>query len=60
MLKSPYVKVTCLVDKKWLSSLILQKKFGKIDIAINTIGKMLQKPIIETSKTEFDAMITVN
>lgn len=37
-----------------------EKNFGKIDIAINTVGKVLKKPIIETSEAEFDAMDTIN
>jgi NAD(P)-dependent dehydrogenase (short-subunit alcohol dehydrogenase family) len=34
--------------------------FGGIDIAINTVGKVLRKPIIETSEAEFDAMFDIN
>ncbi|MCP1231539.1 SDR family oxidoreductase [Acetobacter indonesiensis] len=33
---------------------------GKLDIAINTVGKVLKKPIAETSESEFDAMFAVN
>ncbi|AQS87714.1 oxidoreductase [Neoasaia chiangmaiensis NBRC 101099] len=33
---------------------------GKPDIAINTVGKVLKKPIAETSEDEFDAMFAVN
>lgn len=33
---------------------------GKPDIAINTVGKVLKKPIAETSEEEFDAMFAVN
>jgi NAD(P)-dependent dehydrogenase (short-subunit alcohol dehydrogenase family) len=33
---------------------------GSIDIAINTVGKVLKKPIIETSEAEFDEMDAVN
>jgi NAD(P)-dependent dehydrogenase (short-subunit alcohol dehydrogenase family) len=36
------------------------EKFGKIDIAINTVGKVLKKPIIDTSEEEFDSMDTIN
>ncbi|KRL04416.1 SDR family oxidoreductase [Liquorilactobacillus oeni] len=35
-------------------------KFGKVDIAINTIGKVLKKPIVETTEQEFDSMDTIN
>lgn len=33
---------------------------GKPDIAINTVGKVLKKPIAETSEQEFDEMFAVN
>ncbi|HEY7774416.1 MAG TPA: SDR family oxidoreductase [Marinagarivorans sp.] len=34
--------------------------FGGIDIAVNTVGKVLRKPIVETSEDEFDLMLAVN
>jgi NAD(P)-dependent dehydrogenase (short-subunit alcohol dehydrogenase family) len=34
--------------------------FGRPDIAINTVGKVLKKPIVETSEAEFDEMSAVN
>ncbi len=34
--------------------------FGRPDIAINTVGKVLKKPILETSEAEFDEMNAVN
>lgn len=33
---------------------------GKIDIAINTVGKVLRKPISETSEAEYDSMFDIN
>lgn len=33
---------------------------GRIDIAINTVGKVLKKPMVEISEAEFDAMNAVN
>ncbi|MDN7146512.1 SDR family oxidoreductase [Liquorilactobacillus mali] len=36
------------------------EKFGKIDIAINTVGKVLKKPIVDTSEEEFDSIDTIN
>ncbi|WP_395496278.1 SDR family oxidoreductase [Acetobacter sp. KSO5] len=33
---------------------------GKPDIAINTVGKVLKKPIVETSEAEFDEMFAIN
>ncbi len=34
--------------------------FGGIDVAINTVGKVLRKPIVETTEEEFDLMMDVN
>lgn len=34
--------------------------FGKLDIAINTVGKVLKKPILETSEAEYDEMAAIN
>jgi len=36
------------------------EKFGGIDIAINTVGKVLKKPFLETSEAEYDNMSDVN
>jgi len=33
---------------------------GRPDIAINTVGKVLKKPILETSEAEYDEMTAVN
>lgn len=33
---------------------------GRPDIAINTVGQVLKKPIAETTEAEFDAMFAVN
>ena len=30
--------------------------FGKIDIIVNTVGKVLKKPITEISEEEYDSM----
>ncbi|KAF5983473.1 alcohol dehydrogenase [Fusarium coicis] len=45
------------VDKLFESVL---KAFGKVDIVINTIGKVLKKPIAEISEAEYDSMFDVN
>ncbi|KAJ9293874.1 hypothetical protein DTO271G3_7501 [Paecilomyces variotii] len=34
--------------------------FGKINIVINTIGKVLKKPITEISEEEYDSMFAIN
>jgi NAD(P)-dependent dehydrogenase (short-subunit alcohol dehydrogenase family) len=34
--------------------------FGGIDVAVNTVGKVLRKPIIETTEAEFDQMMAIN
>lgn len=33
---------------------------GTIDIAVNTAGKVLRKPIVETSEDEYDSMFDIN
>ena len=35
-------------------------RFGGIDIAINTVGKVLKKPIEETTEAEYDSMSDIN
>ncbi|MBN9379696.1 MAG: SDR family oxidoreductase [Chitinophagaceae bacterium] len=35
-------------------------KFGGIDIAINTVGKVLKKPFIDTTESEYDSMSDIN
>jgi NAD(P)-dependent dehydrogenase (short-subunit alcohol dehydrogenase family) len=35
-------------------------RFGGIDIAVNTVGKVLRKPIIDTTEEEFDSMFAIN
>ena len=37
-----------------------EKTFGKVDIAINTVGKVLKRPIAETTEEEFDSMADIN
>ncbi|PKP64272.1 MAG: short chain dehydrogenase [Alphaproteobacteria bacterium HGW-Alphaproteobacteria-7] len=37
-----------------------EKALGKIDIAINTVGKVLKKTMIETSEAEYDDMAAIN
>lgn len=41
------------VDKLFQSVL---QDFGKIDIVVNTVGKVLKKPITEISEAEYDSM----
>ncbi|GAA3670906.1 SDR family oxidoreductase [Microbacterium marinilacus] len=33
---------------------------GRIDVAVNTVGKVLRKPILETSEDEYDSMFDIN
>ena len=35
-------------------------RFGGIDIAINTVGKVLKKPFVDTTEAEYDAMSDIN
>lgn len=33
---------------------------GKIDVAVNTVGKVLRKPMVETTEDEYDSMFDIN
>lgn len=35
-------------------------KFGRVDIAINTVGKVLKKPFAETTEADYDSMADIN
>jgi len=37
-----------------------EKSLGVIDIAVNTAGKVLRKPIVETTEDEYDSMFDIN
>ncbi len=37
-----------------------KKQYGGVDIAVNTVGKVLKKPFIETTEEEYDTMMAVN
>ncbi len=37
-----------------------KERFGGIDILVNTVGKVLRKPIVDTTEAEFDFMFDVN
>jgi NAD(P)-dependent dehydrogenase (short-subunit alcohol dehydrogenase family) len=37
-----------------------KQEFGGIDIAINTVGKVLKKPFAETTEEEYDSMAAIN
>lgn len=37
-----------------------KEQFGGIDIAINTVGKVLKKPFVETTEAEYDSMSAIN
>ncbi len=37
-----------------------KKQFGGLDIAINTVGKVLKKPFLETTEAEYDSMAAIN
>ncbi|MCW3467078.1 SDR family oxidoreductase [Chitinophaga nivalis] len=34
--------------------------YGHIDIAINTVGKVLKKPFVDTTEAEYDSMFDIN
>ncbi|MFC7625986.1 SDR family oxidoreductase, partial [Microlunatus sp. GCM10028923] len=33
---------------------------GPVDVAVNTVGKVLRKPIVDTTEAEYDAMFDIN
>jgi NAD(P)-dependent dehydrogenase (short-subunit alcohol dehydrogenase family) len=35
-------------------------RFSGIDIAVNTVGKVLRKPIVDTTEEEYDSMFDIN
>jgi len=35
-------------------------EFGKVDIAINTVGKVIKKSILETTEQDYDSLFEVN
>src|SRR5438093_10856565 len=37
-----------------------KKHFGGLDVAINTAGKVIKKPFVETTEAEYDAMSAIN
>lgn len=45
--------VTALFDEA-------RERFGGIDVAVNTVGKVLRKPIVETTEEEYDSMFDIN
>src|SRR5204863_1364014 len=36
------------------------KRYGRVDIAVNTVGKVLKKPFVETTEEEYDSMFGIN
>lgn len=51
-----------LTDPKSLTALFdfAKDKFGHIDIAVNTVGKVLRDPIADFSEDQYDSMFDVN
>ena len=37
-----------------------KEHFDRVDIAVNTVGKVLRKPILDTTEAEFDSMFDIN
>ncbi|MFD0893532.1 SDR family oxidoreductase [Luteolibacter ambystomatis] len=37
-----------------------KRHYGRIDIAVNTVGKVLKKPFVETTEEEYDSMSAIN
>lgn len=36
------------------------KRFGRLDIGVNTVGKVLKKPFVDTTEAEYDEMFAIN
>ncbi|WHU48814.1 SDR family oxidoreductase [Gordonia sp. L191] len=34
--------------------------FGSVDLAVNTVGKVLRKPLVEVTEAEYDSMFDIN
>lgn len=51
-----------LSDISRIEQLFVQAKevFGSVDIAINTVGKVLKKPFLDTTEQDFDSMDNIN
>ncbi|RKG40472.1 SDR family oxidoreductase [Acinetobacter rongchengensis] len=51
-----------LSDIQQIENLFIKAKeaFGGVDIAINTVGRVLKKPFVDTTEQEFDEMNDVN
>lgn len=37
-----------------------KNRFGGIDVAVNTVGKVLKKPFLETTEADYDSMAAIN
>jgi NAD(P)-dependent dehydrogenase (short-subunit alcohol dehydrogenase family) len=37
-----------------------EQAVGRIDVAVNTVGKVLRKPIVDTAEDEYDSMLDIN
>ncbi|MCJ7858729.1 SDR family oxidoreductase [Corynebacterium kalidii] len=37
-----------------------EQAVGRIDVAVNTVGKVLRKPIVDTTEDEYDSMLDIN
>lgn len=36
------------------------KRYGGVDIAVNTVGRVLKKPFVETTEEDYDSMFAIN
>ncbi|CAL5868729.1 uncharacterized protein PFLUO_LOCUS2956 [Penicillium psychrofluorescens] len=64
--KNPSIKVAIYQGDLTAASAVTKlfqdalQDFGHIDIVVNTVGKVLKKPITEISEEEYDTMFAVN
>jgi len=37
-----------------------RERYGRVDVAVNTVGKVIKKPIVEVGEAEYDEMFAIN
>lgn len=37
-----------------------KQRYGGVDVAVNTVGKVLKKPLLDTTEAEYDSMSAIN
>lgn len=60
--REAFVIQSDLTKPEHVTALFEQAKarFGRVDVAVNTVGKVLRKSIADTTEAEFDSMFDIN